>query len=319
MKAKNVAEGMNVNIIQPANKKSLLKRILEHKHIYILLLPTLIYYLVFKYAPMFGNIIAFQDFKISRGILGSEFVGFENFIDFFTNYKFGQLLRNTLSINLWSLLIGFPAPIIFALLLNEVRCLRYKKAVQTITYMPHFISTVVICSLLLTFLSSEGMINGVLAMFGMEPISFMTEPKYFHGIYVASGIWQGLGWSSIIYISAIASVDAELYEAATIDGAGRFKQAIYVTLPGISQTIIILLIMNIGTMLSLGYEKIILLYNPSIYETADVISSYVYRRGLIEGDYGFSAAVGMFNSVINFTLLMISNAISRKVSGSGLW
>ena len=156
-------------------------------------------------------------------------------------------------------------------------------------------------------------------MFGVEPISFMTEPKYFHGIYVASGVWQGMGWSSIIYISAIASVDAELYEAATIDGAGRFKQAIHITLPGISQTIIILLIMQIGTMLSLGYEKIILLYNPSIYETADVISSYVYRRGLLEGDYGFSAAVGMFNSVINFTLLMVSNAISKEVSGSGLW
>lgn len=319
MKAKNVAEGMNVNIIKTANKKSLSKRILEHKHIYILLLPTLIYYLVFKYAPMFGNIIAFQDFKISRGIFGSEFVGFKNFIDFFSNYKFGQLLGNTLSINLWNLLIGFPAPIIFALLLNEVRCLRYKKLVQTVTYMPHFISTVIICSLILTFLSSDGLINGVLAMFGVEPISFMTEPKYFHGIYVASGVWQGMGWSSIIYISAIASVDAELYEAATIDGAGRFKQAIHITLPGISQTIIILLIMQIGTMLSLGYEKIILLYNPSIYETADVISSYVYRRGLLEGDYAFSAAVGMFNSVINFTLLMVSNAISKKVSGSGLW
>ncbi len=300
-------------------KKSLLKRMLEYKHIYIILLPTLLYYLIFKYAPMFGNIIAFQDYKITRGIMESDFVGLKNFVDFLTNYKFFELLRNTISINLLNLALGFTAPILLALLLNEVKNLKFKKSVQTITYMPHFISTVVVSSLLLTFLSSDGLFNGLRAIFGAEKLSFMTEPKYFHMIYVLSGIWQGLGWNSIIYISAISSVSAELYEAATIDGAGRFKQALHITLPGIRETIVILLIMNIGQMLSLGYEKIILLYNPSIYETADVISTYVYRRGLLEGDYSYSAAVGMFNSVINFALLMTSNAISKKVSGSGLW
>ena len=302
-----------------AKKKSLLKRMLEYKHIYIILLPTLLYFIIFKYAPMFGNIIAFQDYKITKGILGSEFVGLKNFVDFLTNYKFTELLKNTISINLLNLALGFPAPILLALLLNEVKNLKFKKSVQTITYMPHFISTVVVSSLLLTFLSSDGLFNALREIFGAEKVSFMTEPKYFHMIYVLSGIWQGIGWSSIIYISAISSVSAELYEAATIDGAGRFKQALHITLPGISETIIILLIMNIGQMLSLGYEKIILLYNPSIYETADVISTYVYRRGLLEGDYSYSAAVGLFNSVINFTLLMTSNAISKKVSGKGLW
>ncbi len=300
-------------------KKSLLHRMLEYKHIYIILLPTLLYYLIFRYAPMFGNVIAFQDYSITKGILESPFVGLENFKEFLTSYKFGQLLKNTLSINLWDLLLGFTSPILLALLLNEVRHLNYKKTVQTITYMPHFISTVVVSSLILTFVSTDGLINGLRALFGAETIAFMTEPKYFYAIYVLSGVWQQIGWSSIIYIAAISSVSAELYEAATIDGAGRFKQALHITLPGISETIIILLIMRIGQMLTLGYEKIILLYNPSIYETADVISTFVYRRGLLEGDYSYSAAVGMFNSVINFALLMISNTVSKKVSGSGLW
>lgn len=305
--------------VMMAKKKNLFRRMLDYKHIYIILLPTLLYYLIFKYIPMFGNVIAFQDYKITRGVFESEFVGFKNFVEFLTNYKFFELLRNTISINVLNLVLGFPAPILLALLLNEVKNLRFKKSVQTITYMPHFISTVVVSSLLLTFLSSDGLFNGLREIFGADKISFMTEPKYFHMIYVLSGIWQGIGWNSIIYISAISSVSQELYEAATIDGASRFKQALHVTLPGIRETIIILLIMNIGQMLSLGYEKIILLYNPSIYETADVISTYVYRRGLLEGDYSYSAAVGMFNSVINFALLMTSNAISKKVSGSGLW
>lgn len=315
----NSAEGAAKQPLKPLYKKSLLTRIGLSKHIYILLLPAILFYVIFHYIPMFGTVIAFQDYSVTKGILGSKWVGFKNFLDFFRNYKFGELLVNTLRINIMQLAIGFPTPIVFALLLNELRNLKFKKAVQTITYMPHFISTVIIASLLLTFLSSEGLFNGVRAMFGLEKISFMTEPKYFPWIYVLSGVWQQLGWNTIIYISAIASISPELYEAATIDGAGRFKQAIHVTLPGISETIVILLIMNIGTMLSLGYEKIILLYNPTIYETADVISTYVYRRGILEGNFGHSAAVGMFNSIVNYSLLMISNTISRKVRGSGLW
>jgi len=300
-------------------EKSLLRRMKEYKHIYIILLPTLLYFFIFKYIPMFGNIIAFQDYSITKGIINSPFVGLENFKNFFNSYKFLELLRNTVCINLYDLIFAFPAPIILALLLNEVKVMRFKKCVQTITYMPHFISTVVVSGMILNFVSSEGMINSFIQFFGGEAISFMTEPKYFYGIYVISEIWQGIGWSSIIYIAAISSIDMEQYEAATIDGAGKFQQALHITLPGISETIIILLIMKIGQMLSLGYEKIILLYNPAIYETADVISTYVYRRGLLEGDYGYSAAVGMFNSVVNFALLMSANTISKKLKGSGLW
>lgn len=291
----------------------------KYRDVYIILLPAVLYYIIFKYIPMFGNILAFQDFRITRGILGSEFVGLENFRDFLSNYKFWQLLRNTLTINLFYLVFSFPAPIILALLLNEVRKSGFKKFVQTVTYMPHFISTVVIVSMVLTFLSGDGMINSLRSMFGLEKLSFMTEPSYFYAIYTISGIWQELGWGSIIYISALSSVDPQLYEAAMIDGAGRFKQMVHVTFPCILPTIVILLIMNIGNMLSVGYEKIILLYNPSIYETADVISSYVYRRGLLEGDYSYSAAVGIFNSVINCVLLFVSNYITNKVSDYGLF
>lgn len=296
-----------------------LNEIKKYRDVYIILLPAILYYIIFKYVPMFGNILAFQDFSITRGILGSPFVGLENFRDFLSNYKFWQLLRNTLTINIFYLVFSFPAPIILALLLNEVRHSKFKRFVQTITYMPHFISTVVVVSMVLTFVSSEGMINAVRNMMGLETISFMTDPGCFYPIYTISGIWQELGWGSIIYISALSSVDVQLYEAAMIDGAGRFKQMLHVTLPCILPTIVILLIMNIGNMLTVGYEKIILLYNPSIYETADVISSYVYRRGLLEGDYSYSAAVGIFNSVINCVLLFVSNWISNKVSDYGLF
>ncbi len=293
--------------------------LLKYKHIYLILLPTLLFYLLFHYGPMFGAVIAFQKFSITKGILGSRWVGLDNFVDFLSNYKFWQLLRNTLSINLLGLVFGFPAPIILALLLNEVQAQRFKKAVQTITYMPHFISVVVVSSMILTFVSSGGLVNTIRAFFGGEPISFMTQPQYFYAIYIISDIWQGVGWGSIIYIAALASVDVQLYEAATIDGAGRWKQMLHVTLPGIAPTIMILLIMRIGQMLTIGYEKIMLLYNASIYETADVISTYVYRRGLLDGDYSYSAAVGLFNSVINFTLLLSANFVSKRITGSSLW
>ena len=203
--------------------------------------------------------------------------------------------------------------------MNEVKHLRFKKSIQTITYMPHFLSVVIVCSMLLDFVSTEGLINGIRAIFGGEPIAFMSDPKYFYTIYVGSAIWQGLGWGSIIYIANIASIDQELYEAAVIDGAGRWKQAIHITLPSLSETIVILLIMRMGSLVAVGYHKIILMYNPAIYETADVISTFVYRRGLLEADYSYSSAVGLFNAVINFFTLTLTNWISKKVRGSGLW
>lgn len=300
-------------------KKSLLKEMAKYKSIYIMLIPAVLFYIIFCYVPMFGITIAFQDFKVARGVFGSEFVGLENFISFFKSYNFWQLLRNTLSISILQIVLGFPAPIVLALMLNEVKKLKFKKSVQTITYMPHFISTVVVTSMILDFVSSEGLINTVRESLGLETILFMLDPKYFQMIYVISGIWQGIGWASIIYISALSSIDQELYEAATIDGAGRWKQMLHVTLPGIVPTITIMLVMQLGNIMSVGYDKIILMYNESIYETADVISTFVYRRGLMRGDYSYSTAVGLFNSVVNLLLLLTSNSLSKKLTGSGLW
>lgn len=300
-------------------KETSFRRIMKHKHIYVLLLPTMLFYILFRYAPMFGNIIAFQDYSVTKGILGSNFVGLKHFADFLNNYKFWQLVKNTLAINVYGLVFGFPAPIILALLLNEVKCTPFKKTVQTITYMPHFISTVVAASMILTFVSADGFINGIIKLFGGEAVSFMSEAKYFYRIFITSEIWQNIGWSSIIYIAALSSVDQEQYEAAAIDGAGRWQRMIHITLPGIMSTIITMLILRIGQLLTVGYEKIILLYNPAIYETADVISTYVYRRGILEGGYSYSAAVGIFNSVFNFIFLLTSNFVAKKVSGSGLF
>lgn len=305
--------------LREPRKKSLWKEVLECKHLYIILLPAVLYYAIFYYAPMGGLVIVFQKYSVTRGILDSAWVGLENFKSFLSDIYFWRLLKNTLLINFWSLIFGFPAPIILALLLNEIKNKRFKKAVQTITYMPHFLSVVVVCSLVLTFVSSQGLINSIITIFGGDPVSFMSDPKYFRTIYILSDIWQQIGWSSILYISALSAIDQELYEAATIDGAGRWQKLLHVTVPGILGTIMITLIMRIGRMLSLGYDKIILLYNPSIYETADVISTYVYRRGLLNGDYSYSAAVGMFNSICNFIFLMTANLFSKKTTGSGLW
>ena len=314
---------MSVVAAKAANNKkktnTLGKRMLKHKHIYIILLPAIVYYLVFCYAPMGGLVMAFQRFSITKGILGSEWVGIKHFVSFLSDYNFWRILRNTLMINFWGLVFGFTSPIIFALLLNEIKKNRFKKTVQTITYMPHFLSVVVVSGLVLTFVSSNGLINGIVQLFGGDKIAFMNDPKYFYRIYVTSDIWQQLGWNSIIYISALSGIDQQLYEAASIDGAGRWKQLLHITIPGIMGTIMTLLVMRIGRMLTIGYDKILLLYNPSIYETADVISTYVYRRGLLDGDYSYSAAVGMFNSVFNFIFLMSANVLSKKATGSGLW
>ncbi len=300
-------------------KNRLLTSIAGHKNIYIMLIPVIAYYVLFAYVPMFGNIMAFQDYKITRGIFESNFVGFKHFNSFLNDVYFWRLIKNTIRINVYGLVFGFPAPIIFALLLNEVRNISFKKTVQTITYMPHFISTVIICGMITSFVAREGVINSIIVSLGGSPLEFMTDPKYFVGIYTISGIWQNMGWSSIIYISALSSIDQELYEAASIDGASRWKQTIHITIPGILPTVSILLIMQIGQMLSVGFEKVMLLYNPSIYETADIISTYVYRQGILGANYSYSAAVGLFNSVVNFILLVSVNAFSRKISGNGLF
>ena len=286
---------------------------------YLLLVPAILFYLLFCYKPMYGVIIAFKNFSPGKGIVASEWVGLKHFLSFFKSYYFGRLLRNTLTISLSSLIFGFPMPIIFALLLNEVRNSKFKRTIQTVTYMPHFISLVVMCSLIRLFVADTGIIVQIMAKFGFEPVALLSKKEYFVPIYVLSGIWQGFGWDSIIYLSALTAIDPGLYEAATIDGANRWKQTLHVTLPGIMGTVIILLILRMGSIMSVGYEKIILLYNESIYETSDVISTFVYRMGLGKAQYSYSTAVGLFNSVINFIIVYTFNKISRKVSEVSLW
>ncbi len=286
---------------------------------YLLLVPAILFYLLFCYKPMYGVIIAFKNFSPGKGIVASEWVGLKHFLSFFKSYYFGRLLRNTLTISLSSLIFGFPMPIIFALLLNEVRNSKFKRTIQTVTYMPDFISLVVMCSLIRLFVADTGIIVQLMEKFGFEPVALLSKKEYFVPIYVLSGIWQGFGWDSIIYLSALTAIDPGLYEAATIDGANRWKQTLHVTLPGIMGTVIILLILRMGSIMSVGYEKIILLYNESIYETSDVISTFVYRMGLGKAQYSYSTAVGLFNSVINFIIVYTFNKISRKVSEVSLW
>lgn len=298
---------------------SVKKELLKNKYLYIMAIPVILYYLIFCYLPMGGLVIAFKQYEISKGILASRWVGLKYFKEFFSGIYFRRIFGNTLFISFYDILFGFPAPVIFALLLNEVRGQKFKKTVQTITYLPHFISLVVICGMIVDFFGRTGIISVMLSAFTGEPKNYMSDPKYFRRIYVITNIWQNIGWDSIIYIAAIAGIDQEMYEAAVIDGAGRFRQIVSITIPGMASTIIIMLIMRIGQMLNVGYEKIILLYNSGTYETADVISSYVYRMGLANSRYSYSTAVSMFQSVINFILLLGANTLSRKFSETSLF
>ena len=310
-----------VRTLQESYWKRLLKNLKSRRSVYLMLVPVIIYYIIFNYLPMYGAQIAFRDFRSTRqGITGAKWVGLENFYDFFNGVYAPRLIRNTLLINTLNLIFGFPAPIILALLLNELRSERFKKTVQTISYLPHFISLVVICGMLKDFLATDGIITQMLsAITGTNLPNLLTNKDYYRAIYVLSDIWQGIGWGAIIYIAALSGIDSQLYEAASIDGAGKWKQMLNVTLPGILPTIMIMLIMRIGNMMSLGYEKTLLLYNEGIYETADIISTYVYRAGLLGNQKGLAAAVDLMNSAINLILLFTANTLSRKFSGSSLW
>lgn len=290
-----------------------------NKGMYLLASAGIAFYIVFYFAPMYGLIISFKDYVPSLGIMGSPWVGFEHFKDFFQSIYFSRVTRNTILLNFYGLLVGFPLPIIFALLLNELRAQKFKGLIQTISYLPYFISTVVICGMIVEFTSEDGIITNILNLFGGNHSSLLLNAKFFRPIYIISDTWQGMGWASIIYLAALSNVDVQLYEAARIDGAKKFKQMLHVTLPGISTTIIIMFILKVGNMMSLGADKVILLYNPSIYETSDVISSFVYRRGLVDGSFGFSTAVGLFNSLINCVLVFTANYISGKVNDVSLF
>ncbi len=290
--------------------------------VYLLLLPALIFYIVFAYKPMAGIIIAFKDFSPGKGIWASPWTtsfGMQHFIDFFTSHYFWRLVKNTLVISTASIVFGFPAPIILALLLNELRNRKFKRVVQTVSYMPHFVSLIVVCGLVGFFTAKNGAIVQFLSFFGFEPVSLLSQPEYFVPIYVLSGIWQNVGWDSIIFLSALTGIDPCLYEAAEIDGANRWKQLLHITLPGISVTIIIMLLLKLGNLMDVGHEKIILLYNDGILDTADVISTFVYRKGLKDFQWSYSTAVNVFNSVINFCFIVIFNRVSRKWSEVSLW
>ena len=268
---------------------------------------------------MFGVVIAFQNYRPAKGLLGSSWVGLKHFKAFFDSIYAGRLIKNTLMINLLLLIFSFPAPIILALLLNEVKAKHFKKTVQTISYMPHFISMVVICGLLVDFCSSTGIITSITTLFGAQRDNLLNRPELFRTIYVSSDIWQSIGWGSIIYLATLSSTDPSLYEAAAIDGAGRFQQVIHVTLPTLVPLIMLQLIMRMGQMMNVGYEKIILLSNGLTYDTADVISSYVYRRGLQTGDFSFGVAVSLFNSACNIVLLVLANTLSGKLTHESMW
>lgn len=310
---------MKQNRIEKSFFQRLAKDLVKNKGLYIMILPIVIYYIVFHYYPMYGAQIAFKDYMPVKGIEGSPWVGLKHIKLFFKSIYAGRLIGNTLSINLKNLIFGFPAPIILALLLNEVKNLKYKKVVQTISYLPHFISTVVICGMVVRFVATDGFITNLLTYLGFAKQNLLYTADYFQPIYVISDIWAGIGWSSIIYIAAITGINGELYEAARIDGAGKWKQTWHVTLPSIRPTIVTMLILRIGSMMSLGFEKVFLLYNESIYEKADIISTYVYRKGIEQLNYSFSTAIGLFNSVINLALLVVANKLSKKYTESSLW
>lgn len=296
------------------------KRIMRHWQLYVILLIPVVLVAIFSYGPMYGLQIAFKDYIPTYGISGSKWVGFKHFINFINSHQFSRLIGNTITISLYSLIAGFPIPIILALALNECTSTKFKKTVQMITYAPHFISTVVMVGIILLILSpSSGIINQFIQLFGGKSIDFMAKPEWFKSIYVWSGVWQGMGYSSIIYIAALAGIDPTLHEAAIVDGASRWQRIWHVNIPGILPTVTILLIMNFGSIMSVGYEKILLMQNSLNMAKSDVISTFVYRMGLESAQYSFSAAVGLFNAVINFILLAIVNTVAKKLGETSLW
>ena len=302
-------------------KNTLASQIWKYRYLYLLIIPGMLYFIVFRYIPMYGVVIAFQNFSISKGIGGSDWVGLRQFVKLFRGISFPSVFRNTIIISLYKLILGFPGPIILALLLNEVRNQKFKKVTQTIVYLPHFISWVILAGLISMFLHPDsGLINDVVKIFNNGVgIDFLVSKKYFRGILVISDIYKGIGWGSIIYIAAISGIDATVYEAAMVDGANRFKQMWYITLPALKSTIIVMFILNMGSILNAGFEQVLLLYNPRVYEVADIIDTYVYREGIVSSNYSFSTAAGLFKSVISMALIIITNKIAHLMREDGLW
>jgi putative aldouronate transport system permease protein len=301
-------------------KPSALKIFMKNYDLYLLLIPGLIFIAVFKYTPMYGLIIAFQDYNIFAGASGSPWVGFQQFQKLFNSPDFLNVLRNTITISLAKIIFIFPIPIFIAIILNEIKSMAYKRTVQTIIYLPHFLSWVIVSGLVFNVLApSTGMLNDIIKAFGGEPISFLMDNNWFRTVVVASEGWKEIGYSAIVFIAAIAGIDQEQYEAARVDGAGRIKQMIHITLPGMWSVILLMFILKLGSVLQAGTEQILLLYNAVVYETGDVIGTYVYRTGIGQMNYSFTTAVGLFESVIGFILVISGNFISKKTSGRSIW
>lgn len=293
---------------------------IKNWQLYSMLVPGIVFFIIFRYIPLGGIVIAFQNYNIYDGILGSKWVGFENFVTLFSYPEFYKILRNTVVIALYQLIFGFPAPIILALLLNEVRKMAFKRTVQTILYLPHFLSWVIVGGLVINFLSPDsGLLNEIIKLFGGHSIFFMQQAQDFRSIVVASGIWKSVGWGTIIYLAAMAGINPELYESAEMDGAGKFRQAFSITIPTILPTIMVLLLLNIGNFLDLGFEQIYMLLNPLVRDTGEVFDTYVYRVGLLGGQYSLTTAIGLFKSIVGLILLVGSNKLSKKLTGNSIY
>lgn len=303
-----------------SSRLSGLRRVFRRdRYLYLIIALPVVYYLIFHYLPMYGIVIAFKDYQVARGIAGSRWVGLRYFREFLFDPYSWQLIRNTVLLRVYTIVFGFPAPIILALLLNEIRRTRFKRFVQTTSYLPHFISLVVVAGMVVNFLANDGILNSAIVALGGERFSWLMAPEWFRTIYVASGIWQDTGWGSIIYLAALSSIDPQLYEAAYIDGAGRWRRLLHITIPGIAPTITIMFLLRMGTIMTIGYQKILLLYTGATYETADVLGTYIYRRGILGADFSFATAVGLFQAVIGILFVVASNAIAKRISETSLW
>lgn len=289
------------------------------RYLYLLMLPPMIYFAIFHYVPMYGVTLAFKDFDAGKGIMASPWVGLKHFQEFFSNPYSLTLVRNTVLLRLWNIVLGFPCPIILALLLNEIRSERLKRLVQTSSYLPHFMSLVVVCGMIVTFLASDGPVNSLVQMFGGKPQPWLQKPEWFRPIYTLSGIWQSTGWESIIYLAALTGISIELYEAAMIDGANRWQRLRYITIPGIAPTVTIMFLLRMGQILTIGFQKVLLLYSGATYETADILGTYVYRRGILGADFSFATAVGLFQSAVGLVFIVASNAIAKRLGETSLW
>ena len=313
--------GSDITLKKAGKKKSLFSEIWKQRYLYILLIPGLLYFTLFKYFPIAWLGISFQDFKLLKGITGSEFVGLKNFYDFFSSPDCWMIIKNTLVLNLYSILFEFPMAVIFALFINEVRVVRFKKTIQTISYLPHFISTVVLVGLINSMLSSlpPGPVYKLISAFSGVNTSVLGNESYFRSVYTVSSIWQQTGWNAIVYIAALSNIDTTYYEAATVDGAGRLRQLIHITIPCILNTVIMMLIIKVGNIMTVGFEKAYLMQSDTTRQVSEIISTYVYKRGMSDNDYSYATAVSLFNSTIGFILVVLCNKLSRRVSEYSMW